>query len=184
MDERKDEQQQRAGGREGFGDDGGARVGRPDAGRAADDSSMARLSHAADDRGIEGGTLGESQGARSQRRADGSSMEGDDARQEGAAGGRGTLDQSQREQSGMQASGGTTGGAANQSERGSTGAGAEGARGIHNRQEAKGTEDGDRAGSEPLEGRGREHKPSYGGEGGAPRTSSDQRENANDPKIQ
>jgi hypothetical protein len=32
-------------------------------------------------------------------------------------------------------------------------------------------------GSEPLEGRGSEHKPSYGGEGGKPRTSSDQREN-------
>ena len=31
-------------------------------------------------------------------------------------------------------------------------------------------------GSEPLEGRGSEHKPSYGGEGGVPRTSSDQRE--------
>jgi hypothetical protein len=33
----------------------------------------------------------------------------------------------------------------------------------------------DREGSEPLE-RDREHKPSYGGEGGAPRTSSDNRE--------
>ena len=36
----------------------------------------------------------------------------------------------------------------------------------------------DRAGSEPLE-RDREHKPSYGGEGGKPRTSSDQREPIN-----
>jgi hypothetical protein len=33
----------------------------------------------------------------------------------------------------------------------------------------------DRSGSEPLE-RDREHRPSYGGEGGEPRTSSDQRE--------
>lgn len=38
----------------------------------------------------------------------------------------------------------------------------------------------DRAGSEPL-GRQREHMPSYGGVGGAPRTSSDQREPA-DPE--
>lgn len=38
----------------------------------------------------------------------------------------------------------------------------------------------DRAGSEPL-GRQREHVPSYGGMGGAPRTSSDQREPA-DPE--
>ena len=38
----------------------------------------------------------------------------------------------------------------------------------------------DRAGSEPL-GRTREHVPSYGGMGGAPRTSSDQREPA-DPE--
>lgn len=36
----------------------------------------------------------------------------------------------------------------------------------------------DRAGSEPLT-RDREHKPSYGGEGGRPRTSSDTREPLN-----
>jgi hypothetical protein len=40
--------------------------------------------------------------------------------------------------------------------------------------------DTDRAGSEPL-GRQREHVPSYGGMGGVPRTSSDQREPA-DPE--
>jgi hypothetical protein len=38
--------------------------------------------------------------------------------------------------------------------------------------------DADRAGSEPLD-RDREHKPSYGGEGGSPRTSSDTREPIN-----
>lgn len=37
------------------------------------------------------------------------------------------------------------------------------------------TADAERAGSEPLP-RNREHVPSYGGAGGAPRTSSDQRE--------
>ena len=43
----------------------------------------------------------------------------------------------------------------------------------------RGTEGGaDRAGSEPLA-RDREHKGSYGGEGGSPRTSSDTREPIN-----
>lgn len=157
------------GGREGYGDGGGARVGRPDAGRpderATSDSSMARLSHNAGGAdAIEGSILDdESEGARggrSEMRADGSSMSGS-----------GTLDHAQRAQSGTP-------------ERGS-GAGAEGAQGIHNRQGGESAPRGDdRAGSEPLEGRGREHKPSYGGEGGAPRTSSDQRENPNDAKIQ
>ena len=72
----------------------------------------------------------------------------------------------------------------------SLGAGAEAAVGVHAQHgesdegvqqaqnadarpaSAQGT---DRSGSEPLE-RDREHKPSYGGEGGAPRTSSDTRE--------
>ena len=65
---------------------------------------------------------------------------------------------------------------------GSTGMGAEGAQGIHDVQQQRGTLDHEQreqagmSGSEPLEGRGAEHKPSYGGEGGRPRTSSDQRE--------
>ena len=43
----------------------------------------------------------------------------------------------------------------------------------------RGSEGGtERAGSEPLA-RDREHKPSYGGEGGVPRTSSDTREPLN-----
>ena len=63
-----------------------------------------------------------------------------------------------------------------------TGMGAEGAQGIHDTQQQRGTLDHEQReqagmrGSEPLEGREREHKPSYGGEGGRPRTSSDQRE--------
>jgi hypothetical protein len=161
------------GAREGFGDDGGARVGRPDSGRADEratsDSSMARLAHnAGGPDAVEGSILDDetrraqaSLGGRSELRADGSSMTGDN----------GTLDRSQRAQSGTP-------------ERGS-GAGAEGAQGVHSRkaeEAAPGTDD--RAGSEPLEGRGREHKGSYGGEGGVPRTSSDQRENPKDPKIQ
>ena len=158
------------GGREGYGDGGGARVGRPDAGRpderATADSSMARLSHnAGDPDAAEGSILDDeatsARGGRSEMRADGSSMTG---------GERGTLDQAQRAQSGTP-------------ERGS-GAGAEGAQGVHSRQGGQSApRTDDRAGSEPLEGRGREHKGSYGGEGGAPRTSSDQRENPHDPKI-
>ena len=158
------------GGREGYGDGGGARVGRPDAGRpderATSDSGMARLSHNAGGADAEEGSIldDEAEGARggrSEMRADGSSMSGSDQ----------TLDHAQRAQSGTP-------------ERGS-GAGAESAQGIHGRQGGESAPRGDdRAGSEPLEGRGREHKPSYGGEGGAPRTSSDQRENPKDPKIQ
>lgn len=73
---------------------------------------------------------------------------------------------------------------------GSLGAGAEAAAGLHavdgtqaptptgaenaDHRDASAKGD-DRSGSEPL-GRDREHKPSYGGEGGKPRTSSDTRE--------
>ena len=74
-------------------------------------------------------------------------------------------------------------------DRQSMGSGAEAARGLHAKQgmdrstgsgtgeEAGGSPRGgsERHGSEPL-GREREHKSSYGGEGGAPRTSSDKRE--------
>ena len=161
MDERDKRQDS---GREGFGDDGGTRVGRPDAGDT-DERSMARLAHNADDRGIEGGSLEASQGARSDRRADGSEFtqgaQGGSGGT-GAAGGGRTLDHAQRAQSGTP-------------ER-STGAGAEAAEGVHDTKDARGANDADRSGSEPLEGRAKEHKPSYGGEGGSPRTSSDQRE--------
>lgn len=53
-----------------------------------------------------------------------------------------------------------------------TGAGNEAAAGIHGKNDGG---SGQRPGSEPLEDRKDEHKPGYGGEGGAPRTSSDQR---------
>ncbi|MDF1505245.1 hypothetical protein [Roseisolibacter sp. H3M3-2] len=71
---------------------------------------------------------------------------------------------------------------------GSLGAGAEAAAGEHAARPGQGSDDAttgrgeedgaDRAGSEPLT-RDREHKPSYGGEGGRPRTSSDTREPIN-----
>lgn len=168
--------------REGFGDDMGTRVGRPDSG-GTDDRSMARLGENADDRGLEGAVLdgasgregqpgGTGRGGRSATRADGSSMEGD------------TLDHSQRAQSGMSQGG--------SSQSGSRGSGAEANRGVEGANVRGGTDEqggssrsgvnqgdrgqGDRAGSEPLTGRQNEHKGSYGGEGGEPRTSSDQRE--------
>lgn len=158
-------------GRQGYGDDGGARIGSPDAGRADERSTgssgtsrdgSSRLARGVGDADAEEGSILDedeaTRGGRSEMRADGSSMTG------------GTLDKSQRAQSGTP-------------ERGS-GAGAEGAQGVHSRQGGQSApRTDDRAGSEPLEGRGREHKPSYGGEGGEPRTSSDQRENVDDPKI-
>lgn len=59
------------------------------------------------------------------------------------------------------------------------GAGAEAATGIHSDQDdqADGTTDGtrERPGSEPLEHRDREHDPGYGGKGGAPKSSSEER---------
>lgn len=71
----------------------------------------------------------------------------------------------------------------------STGAGAEAAEGLHGAGDTgtkagkpeigRNAQDQDSAassGSEPLRGRTTEHKGGYGGEGGAPRTSSDQRE--------
>jgi hypothetical protein len=72
----------------------------------------------------------------------------------------------------------------------STGAGAEAAEGMHateGRSQGdksavtnkavgrEGSSESDRTGSEPMD-RTKEHKGSYGGEGGSPRTSSDQRE--------
>ena len=162
--------------REGFGDDMGTRVGRPDEG-TPDDRSMARLSENADDRGIEGAVLASSDnptgspggtergprpgagGGRSSTRADGSSMEGQ------------TLDHAQRAQTGMPQSG-------------QTGIGGEANKGVEGANIQRGTDEegsrsapqSDRPGSEPLSGRQSEHKPSYGGEGGDPRTGSHERE--------
>ena len=166
--------------REGFGDDMGTRVGRPDPG-ATDDRSMARLSENADDRGIEGAVLAGSEnpggspggtergsrpgsgGERSDTRADGSSMEGEGQ----------TLDHSQRAQSGMPQRGAASGG-----DSAETGMGGEANRGVEGAKIERGSDEqgSERSGSEPLRGRQSEHKPSYGGEGGEPRTSSDQRE--------
>ena len=124
--------------REGFGDDKGARVGRPDQAKRAP-------------LGDSGSTAAGPSTNTSEHDLEGSVISGAETR-------RGT-DEGQ-----------------------STGMGAEGAQGIHNVQQQRGTLDQEQreqagmSGSEPLEGRGSEHKPSYGGEGGQPRTSSDQRE--------
>ena len=130
VEDRFDERQRAEGadaGREGYGDDGGTRVGRPDAGRTSDAGS----------------------GPSSQTTKEG--LEGAIFEGEGGA---------------------------------NTGAGSEAAQGIHGAQESgagQGSGGGslggnDRMGSEPLANRQQEHKSGYGGEGGSPRTSSDQRE--------
>jgi hypothetical protein len=142
MANREDEKSYYAGNqsesREGFGDDMGTRVGRPDQAHRAplgDTDVHAGPSTGTSEHDLEGSIL---DGAETRRGTEGS---------------------------------------------GSTGMGAEGAQGIHDVQEQRGTLDQEQRaqagmqGSEPLEGRGSEHKPSYGGEGGKPRTSSDQREN-------
>ena len=162
--------------REGFGDDGGTRVGRPDA-PSPDDRSMARLADQQDSEGIEGSVLGDtSAGARATNRADGSSMSEGPSNHQGQGSHdtkHRTNDHAQRAESGM-------GGEANRGVEGAQRGGASIPRGT-DEGSARGaggadSTDEDRAGSEPLAGREREHKPSYGGEGGSPRTSSDQRE--------
>jgi hypothetical protein len=148
--DRDKKQGKHAGGREGFGDDGGARVGRPDP-----DSSMARLSENAtsgETPSIEGSILDDestakSGGARSSQRAEGSGT--------GGTAGQRTNDHAQRAQSGM---------------------GAEGAVGVEGSRRGSDRAAGERQGSEPLRDNPADHKSGYGGEAGAPRTSSDQRE--------
>jgi hypothetical protein len=61
-----------------------------------------------------------------------------------------------------------------------TGAGSEAAEGIHGATTEG--EAGDRAGSEPLADREKEHRSGYGGAGGKPVKSSDQREGGSKPK--
>ena len=125
--------------REGFGDDMGTRVGRPDQAQRAplgDSDVHAGPSTNTSESDLEGAILDEG----------GDSRRGVDAADA------------------------------------STGMGAEGAQGIHDAKAQRGTLDQEQreqagmSGSEPLDGRGSEHKPSYGGEGGKPRVSSDQRE--------
>ena len=131
VEDRFDERQRAEGadaGREGYGDDGGTRVGRPDTGRDADVST----------------------GPSSQTTKEG--LEGAVFEGEGT---------------------------------GNTGAGGEAAQGIYDAQGSgtgRGTAGGSLGGAdrhdgpESLADRQQEHKSGYGGEGGAPRTSSDQRE--------
>lgn len=130
--------------RDGFGDDQGARVGRPDQARRAplgDSNTHVGPSTDTSEHDLEGSVLA---GAESRRNTD--------------------------DEPG-----------------GSTGAGAEGAEGIHGAGEQKGTLDQEQreqagmSGSEPLQDRGGQHKGSYGGEGGSPRVSSDQREDSSKP---
>lgn len=141
-----DEQQRANGadeGREGFGDDGGTRVGRPSPGTGADRHTGPSTEPVKE--GLEGAIF----------------EEGGERRSEAGSGG------------------------------GSTGAGAEAAEGTHNAMRPRapgessgvdaaadqlGDADSSRRGSEPLTGRTQEHVSGYGGAGGKPKTSSDQRE--------
>jgi len=134
-------------GREGFGDDGGTRVGKPDAAREAAPSTNT------DDSGLEGSILdGEDSARDTSTRATGSR-----GGQLSEGGGQSRVQQASH-------------GAGSEAAEGVRGAGA-----ANQDKPNKGAADGERAGSEPLD-RSREHKGGYGGEGGAPRTSSDQRE--------
>ena len=169
--DRSEDGQQRAEGadrgREGFGDDGGTRVGRPSPATGADEQT--------------GHTGPSSQPVK--EGLEGAIFEGDeDARDRGAVRKPGPGGASSRERPDAS---------------GSLGAGAEAAEGTHNAMRERSPaeqsgvdaaadqlgdtadatdDDAGRRGSEPLTGRTNEHVSGYGGAGGTPKTSSDQRE--------
>ena len=136
-------------GREGFGDDGGSRVGRPDPAKGADRHTGPSSQPVKE--GLEGAVFEGEQDAHGRDRVPRSAS--------------------------------STG-------RGATGAGAEAAEGTHGAQgnrasrEESGVDESadstrggaDRRGSEPLADREDEHVSGYGGAGGQPKHSSDQRE--------
>jgi len=144
-------------GREGFGDDGGTRVGRPDPAQGADRHTGPSSEPV--DEGLEGAIFDDAEDAH----------------------GRGRMPKSASDAA-----------SSRESQRGSpTGAGAEAAEGTHNAmrdrspQQKSGVDaasdqlgnkdDRSRRGSEPLAGRDDEHVSGYGGAGGTPKRSSDQR---------
>ncbi|HKG95660.1 MAG TPA: hypothetical protein VKA84_27365 [Gemmatimonadaceae bacterium] len=164
-------------GREGYGDDAGTRVGRPDAGGTDErsvDKQMARLSDSsADERGIEGSALsGSERDWRSGRHAagGGSTEEGLES------GGEAVRGLHEAQEQGGAGSGREWQGASGKST-GNTRGGAMGASG-----ESSASGNPGRSGSEPLEGRTNEHQGGYGGQGGSPRTSSDSR-GSKDPQV-
>lgn len=135
-------------GRKGFGDDGGTRIGRPDPAQGADRNPGPSTQPVKE--GLEGAVF-----------------ESDPD----------TSDRASR--------------SASSSDRGPTGAGAEAAEGTHGAQGRRGPDQrssvdpsssstrgdaDDRRGSEPLAGREDTHVSGYGGAGGRPKHSSDQRE--------
>jgi len=140
---------------------------------------MARMSGSVDDKPQreEGSILDDSdasssRGGRSSTRADGSSMEASSA-----SGSDQTLDHTQRAESGTPKCGGADSGMGGEANRGMHAEQGRGASVERGTDEGPGPNAGGASkGSEPLEGRKSEHKPSYGGEGGGPRTSSDERE--------
>ena len=149
-------------GREGFGDDGGTRVGRPDPAQGAAEGGEQHTGPSSQPvkEGLEGAIFDDTEDAH----------------------GRGHMPKS-----------GSDAASSRESQRGSpTGAGAEAAEGTHNAMRDRspadnsgvdaandqlGTKgDDSRRGSEPLTGRDAEHVSDYGGAGGSPKRSSDQRE--------
>lgn len=148
-----DEQQRAEGadrGREGFGDDGGTRVGRPSPAAGADRGTGPSSQPVKE--GLEGGIFEEEGGRRS---ATGSGGGSTGAGAEAAEGTHNAMrERSPGENSGVDA-------AADQ---------------LGDAGDSGGDADDTRRGSEPLAGRTKEHVSGYGGAGGAPKTSSDQRE--------
>ena len=137
-------------GREGLGDDQGTRVGSPDPDRSAD-SGYAGPSTGPTDKGLEGSILDDSSGR------------GDDESSGRGAAGEGVTGAGAEAAQGVQAA---------------SGGGREQERGGINTTTTGQPQPGQPgwSGSEPLEGTSQPHTSGYGGEGGRPRTSSDQRE--------
>lgn len=135
--------------REGFGDDGGTRVGRPDPARGAEGGNGPSTQPVKE--GLEGAVFEDGEDDRAgSRSASGSGRSGQPtgAGAEAAEGTHDAMrDRSPSENSGVDA--------------------------ASDQNADKGNA---RRGSEPLTGRDGEHVSGYGGRGGEPRTSSDQRE--------
>ena len=142
------DEKEAGGGREGFGDDGGTRVGRPDPASGADASTGPSTQPVKE--GLEGSAF-EGEG------------EDDDRSAARTAQGRG-----RPTGAGAEAAEGTHDAVRDRA--------ASDRSGVEAAADRNADRDNDRRGSEPLAGRETEHVSGYGGKMGEPRTSSDQRE--------
>lgn len=144
---------------QGYGDDQGTHIGRPrESGRENDRDSGQPGAHSVRD-GLEGSVL---DGGDDSKSAEASAVDGSQGRSRGRTGAGAEAAQGIH---GMPGAGGEPNkGTSNRAGEGQSAGGASGQEG-----------DVEHSGSEPLHGSSQQHRSGYGGRGGAPDTSSDQR---------